>query len=263
MRLSPPWERIHTFSGLILMHWPKWATWVVVVVLSMVVGAGAALLAKRPVAPSTTGQAGSPQEMAGLDAKIWEREAAIQAMQTRLDVADGEVALERSARLELERQLAAVQNDVGRVREQLAFYEQLLPAGPEGSVAVRGAEFQKLPNGLGYRVLVMRNGKASDTPFVGRLQITASGHESGRDKVKTVTLAPLRDTTASIAAKVLDMAKPASSQPGDDTLGLKFEQYQRLEGVLALPDDFAPETLVVSVLEGKTVRASQSVELRF
>jgi hypothetical protein len=73
----------------------------------------------------------------------------------------------------------------------------------------------------------------------------------------------LRDTSGSLAAKVLDMAKPASGPTGDDTLALKFEQYQRLEGVLALPDGFTPEAAVVSVLEGKTVRASQSVELRF
>ena len=46
-----------------------------------------------------------------------------------LDAADGELVIERAARQELETQLRAAQAEVGRVRDQLAFYEQLLPPG--------------------------------------------------------------------------------------------------------------------------------------
>ncbi|MCW0209668.1 MAG: hypothetical protein OJK14_21425, partial [Achromobacter sp.] len=68
--------------------------------------------------------------------------------QGQLDTADGELVIERSARQELETQLRAAQAEVGRVRDQLAFYEQLLPPGPEGSVDIRGVEIDRSGAGL-------------------------------------------------------------------------------------------------------------------
>ncbi|MGE8589650.1 MAG: hypothetical protein ACN6OD_09670, partial [Alcaligenes sp.] len=64
--------------------------------------------------------------------------AQLRYTQGQLDTADGELVIERAARQELETQLRTAQAEVGRVRDQLAFYEQLLPAGPEGSVDIRG-----------------------------------------------------------------------------------------------------------------------------
>jgi hypothetical protein len=44
-------------------------------------------------------------------------------------------------------------------------------------------------------------------------------------------------------------------------LALQFDQYQRSQGILAIPEGFVPESVTVSVLEGETVRATRSVKL--
>ena len=45
------------------------------------------------------------------------------------------------------------------------------------------------------------------------------------------------------------------------SLALQFDQYQRSQGVLAVPEGFVPESVTISVLEGDVVRASRSVKL--
>ena len=44
-------------------------------------------------------------------------------------------------------------------------------------------------------------------------------------------------------------------------LALQFDQYQRSQGMLALPEGFVPESVTITVLEGDTVRATRSVKL--
>ncbi|ADP14022.1 hypothetical protein AXYL_00664 [Achromobacter xylosoxidans A8] len=173
--------------------------------------------------------------------------------QGQLDTADGELVIERAARQELETQLRTVQAEVGRVRDQLAFYEQLLPPGPEGSVDIRGVEIDRSGGGLRYKVLLMRSGRNGSAPFSGALRFQATGVLKG-ETVK-VDLAPMQVKAESGSVAI----------PGDNVqtspLALQFDQYQRSQGILALPEGFVPESVTVSVLEGDTVRASRSVKL--
>ncbi|CAB3875168.1 hypothetical protein LMG26858_02934 [Achromobacter anxifer] len=173
--------------------------------------------------------------------------------QGQLDTADGELVIERAARQELETQLRAVQAEVGRVRDQLAFYEQLLPPGPEGSVDIRGVEIDRSGGGLRYKVLLMRSGRNGGAPFNGALRFQATGVLKG-ETVK-VDLAPMQ-----VKAESGSVAIPGDAVP-TSPLALQFDQYQRSQGILALPEGFVPESVTVSVLEGDTVRASRSVKL--
>lgn len=183
------------------------------------------------------------------------RQQATQLRYTRsqLDTADGELVIERSARQELETQLRAAQAEIGRVRDQLAFYEQLLPPGPEGSVDIRGVEIDRAGGGLRYKVLLMRSGRNGAGAFAGALRFQATGILKG--ETVTVDLAPMQ---------VKAESGPVTAT-GDNTaaasLALQFDQYQRSQGILAVPEGFVPESVTVSVLEGETVRASRSVKL--
>ncbi|MEN4920258.1 DUF6776 family protein [Achromobacter spanius] len=183
------------------------------------------------------------------------RQQATQLRYTRgqLDTADGELVIERSARQELETQLHAAQAEIGRVRDQLAFYEQLLPAGPEGSVDIRGVQIDRAGGGLQYKVLLMRSGRNGAAPFAGALRFQATGTLKG--ETVTVELAPMqvKAETGPVTAAGDNLAAAS--------LALQFDQYQRSQGILAVPDGFVPESVTVSVLEGETVRASRSVKL--
>jgi hypothetical protein len=65
-------------------------------------------------------------------------------------------------------------------------------------------------------------------------------------------LQPQRDTVGA------DTQAPAGLAPG---LALSFDQFQRREGHLALPQGFVPESVTIDVLEGDAVKASRTVTL--
>lgn len=182
-----------------------------------------------------------------------QQNAQLRYTQSQLDTADGELVIERSARQELETQLRVAQAEVGRVRDQLAFYEQLLPAGPEGSVDIRGVQIDREGGGLRYKVLLMRSGRNGGTPFAGALRFQATGVLKG--ETVTVDLAPMQVKAETGPVTTTGETTTAAS------LALQFDQYQRSQGILAVPEGFVPESVTVSVLEGETVRASRSVKL--
>lgn len=206
------------------------------------------------------------EQVAAQDAAVRQSQAESRFLRAQLDTADGEIAVERAARQELEAQLRASQEELGRVRDRLAFFEQLLPPGPEGAVDIRGAEVQRDGQGLKYRVLLMRSGR-SEAPFVGTLRFQASGVLKG--DVVSVDLAPMQVKTDTPEGSGTPDTSPGKPKAAPDAaaaggaLSLQFDQYQRSEGVLELPEGFVPETVIISVLEGSTVRASRTIKLAF
>jgi hypothetical protein len=173
--------------------------------------------------------------------------AEIRRLRTQLDTADGELAIERSARLALETELRTAQNEVGVVRDQLAFYERLFPPGPEGSVELRGAAINRQGSGLRYKVLLMRTGKGI---FHGMLRFQSTGMRQG--KMVSLDLEPMQ-------------LKSEGDQPLPDgpahLLAVQFKYYQRSQGILGLPDGFVPDSVTISLLEGETVRASRTLKV--
>lgn len=195
----------------------------------------------------------SVQQAEAQDEAMRQQATQLRYIRGQLDKADGELVIERSARQELETQLHAAQAELGRVRDQLAFYEQLLPPGPEGSVDIRSMQIDREGGGLRYKVLLMRSGRNGGAPFAGALRFQATGVLKG--ETVTVDLAPLQVKAEAGPVTATGENLTAAS------LALQFDQYQRSQGILAVPDGFVPESVTVSVLEGETVRASRSVKL--
>lgn len=224
--------------------------WLMVVLLALCVGAAIGYQAASLYLSQD--RAGiSKEQLVALQASQVQREAEMRFLRAQLDMADGETAVQAAARKELETQVLAQQTELGRVRDQLAFYEQLLPPGPQGSLDIRAASFARQGVGLRYRVLLMRNGHNAEKPFGGRLQFMAAGKAAG--EAVTVELGSLQVNEDGTVAPPTDASK--------ELLNLAFDQYQRSEGVLALPEGFAADRITVRVLEGDTVRASRSVDI--
>lgn len=259
------------------------AVWVVLLLVAgLALGGGLgyqyALGPGRPTDVVTFTQA----QVEAQDAVMRQHEAESRFLRSQLDTADGELAVERAARQELESQLRTAQEEVGRVRDQLAFYEQLLPPGPAGSIDIRAADIVRAGNGLRYRVLLMRSGR-SESAFSGELRFQAHGVEQGQSV--TVDLQPQQVKTdeaaatpgAVLPAGAADATAPASNgseassgangtnspTPNGGLLTLHFDQFQRSQGLLSLPEGFVPESVTVTVLEGSTVRATRNVKLEF
>jgi len=231
----------------------RWLGLLCVLTVGLVVGGAAGYRHGQQSAADTHTVVVTAEQAAAQDAAIRQSQAESRFLRAQLDTADGEIAVERAARQELEIQLHSAQDELGRVRDRLAFFEQLLPPGPEGAVDIRGAEIQRAGQGLKYRVLLMRSGR-SDTPFTGTLRFQAAGVLKG--ETVSVDLAPMQ-------VKADASAEPGAAPAAGGPLALQFDQYQRSEGVLELPAGFVPETVTISVLEGSTVRASRNVKLEF
>ncbi len=224
----------------------------------------------------------------------------IAAMRGRLDESlnalaalEGRFLVEESTRLGLETSLRTAQDELGRARDTIAFYEELLPPGPSGAVSVRALDVERVGPHLEYRLLVMRSG-GSDKPFRGELRFRAEGRMGGEPvtvDLQPVVLpapgseaaigastsqgrrgeavpagAPQRDAGAVQSGSAEQGAKAvpadALAEGGDSgLLGLEFLEFQRSSGVLGLPDGFEPESVTVNVLEGRNLRASRSVEV--
>ena len=168
-----------------------------------------------------------------------------------------ELTIERAARAELEKNLVALQDELGRTKDLLAFYEQLLPPGPQGAIALRAVEFNRQDQSLAYKVLLMRSGKPGER-FNGRLQFVATGLREGQE-VTAVLFPKQRGADFSASRSPLNTLGAAAQE--QDSLTLSFDQFQRSQGVLALPADFQPTSIVISVLSGDIVLASRKVDL--
>lgn len=166
----------------------------------------------------------------------------------------GELSIAEAAKEHLAQELITAQEEAAQLRENLAFFEQLIPENTKTSgVSIRAAEFAQQGHLLRYRILVMRHSQQQQE-FVGSLRFSATGERGGSSA--TIDLEPLPSAPISTGAST-----PNRAGNTNVAAPLKFRHYQRVSGFLPIPADFTPLTITVRVLEGKTVRAEHTSNL--
>jgi hypothetical protein len=262
------------------MPWPVRAlTLLLILALGAALGSGLYEYARRVagLAPPI-----SSTELAQLRADAQRLTTENERLQNRLNESDGRLTIERAARDQLAAELRTAQKEAGDLRNDLAFFEQLIPADPsQNQVNIRSAELERDGQTLRYRVLLMRGGRPSGE-FKGTLQFSASGVRAGSSATidlrpfvpvaqAAVTPAPVLPARTGANAGVDAGASPnvntaaktaaAATGAGTDPLVLNFRQYQRAEGTLAVPQGFVVRSVTVRVLEGGVVRSQSTVNL--
>jgi hypothetical protein len=267
------------------MPWPVRAlTLLLILALGAALGSGLYEYARRVagLAPPI-----SSSELAQLRADAQRLTTENERLQNRLNESDGRLTIERAARDQLAAELRTAQKEAGDLRNDLAFFEQLIPADPsQNQVNIRSAELERDGQTLRYRVLLMRGGRPSGE-FKGTLQFSASGIRAGSSA--TIDLRPFVPVAQAAAASVpvspaeavANAGVGANAGPnaatavptaaatvaitatgaGTDPLVLNFRQYQRAEGTLAVPQGFVVRSVTVRVLEGGVVRSQSTVNL--
>lgn len=133
--------------------------------------------------------------------------------------------------LALNRQLEA---DNQRLKSDLGFFERLIPSTAAVGPSIRGLQAELQATGdLKWQVLVMQAAK-NPAPFSGRLEISFSGVRDGQ---------------------VWSASLPAGGQP------VVVKQYARFEGVYPVPANVVIHSVVAKVLDGQSVRATQTFKL--
>ncbi|RJF99597.1 DUF6776 family protein [Noviherbaspirillum saxi] len=157
------------------------------------------------------------------------------------NAAESQLNIERSAQKQLAAQLKIVESENVRLKEDLAFFESLLPnaTGPQGITIRRLKIDQVAPNQVRYRLLIMQGGKG-DQLFAGNLQLIVPILQSGKSVMMTF---------------------PDISPAEQEKFKLSFRYYQRVEGVLTLPEGATTKQVQARVLEKGQIRAQQSASL--
>ncbi len=188
-------------------------------------------------------------ETSRLELALSQSRAELERALSQIDTLQGQSVVEESTRNGLEASLLASQAELGLARDKLAFFDQLLPPGPTGSISIRALDIEQQGPILQYRVLLMRNGPG-DTPFKGLMQFVAKGKQEGLPVTITLQAAQLPGS--------IGQSPETSTVNGFE---LSFDQFQRGNGFLSVPPGFTPQTITLNVLEGNTVRVSRTVNL--
>ena len=185
------------------------------------------------------------QSIAGLGRVSHDEVLQLQAQITRLQdegqerktvalTAESLLATERAAKESLMAQVRQLEAENRVLREDLGFFEKLIPASGADGLAIRGLQAEVVGGmHLRWQVLVIQ--AARNAPdFNGHLELVLTGMQNGKP------WAPLQ---------------PAAVQ------SLQVRQYRRIDGVVDLPPDAMVKTVIVRVMDGTTVRATQAITL--
>lgn len=141
---------------------------------------------------------------------------------------------EKAAQEKMASQVRQLEADNHSLRDDLGFFERLLPSGGSEAAAIRRLQAEMLSSTqLKWQVLVIQPAKNAPN-FNGSLELIVSGM---------------------LADKPWSMALPAGPQR------LQLRQYRRVEGVLDLPPFVVVKTVTAKVMEGSTVRSVQTFKL--
>ncbi|RYX93169.1 MAG: hypothetical protein EOO28_19835 [Comamonadaceae bacterium] len=141
---------------------------------------------------------------------------------------------EKAAQEKMGAQIKQLEADNRLLRDDLGFFEKLLPAGGVESVAIRGLQAEAISDTqLRWQVLVIQPVKNAPD-FNGKLELTFNGTLAG---------------------------KPWMANLQGGAQNLQFKQYRRVEGVLNLPLQVVVQTVTARVIEGTATRSVQTLKL--
>jgi hypothetical protein len=177
---------------------------------------------------------GARDELVQLQGQVATLRAERDKARSQADTAASLLTMETAAQDKLAAQVRQLQDENRSLRDDLGFFERLIPSSGTPGVAVRGLQAELVtPQQLKWQVLVMQSAR-SPAEFNGRLELVLSGTQAG---------------------KPWTQALPAGPE------ALQLRQYRRIDGVVDLPAQVVVKNLTVRVLEGSAVRAVQSIRL--
>jgi hypothetical protein len=172
-------------------------------------------------------------EMSGMYGELEKAQEARDKSQSIANTAGTLVTAGKASEDKLIEQVKQLQTENQSLRNDLGFFEKLIPSSGVDGVAIRGLQAE-LQNGkdLKWQVLVIQTSKNA-TEFHGRLDLTFNGLLNG---------------------------KPWTTGLPNGAQALSIKQYGRLEGVFEVPAQVQVKSVIAKVMEGNSVRASQALK---
>ncbi|HEX9719028.1 MAG TPA: DUF6776 family protein [Ramlibacter sp.] len=154
--------------------------------------------------------------------------------QSVLNTSASLITAEKTAQERLAMQIKALEVENRALRDDLGFFEKLIPTSGAEGLAIRALQAEVLGGTqLKWQVLVIQPVKNAQE-FRGKLEVSIGGTLNGRPWM---------------------MPLPGGAQP------LQFRQYRRIEGMVDLPPAAVVKNVSAKVVEGTATRAVQSIKL--
>lgn len=186
------------------------------------------------------------EEIVFLGRRTSQLESEVARLRSQANVGENSLQIERATLQRLSRQIKALEQENGSLREDLTFFEGLMPAPAEGEGGVR-IEHLKIESAAAsgeyrYRMLVINNGQGKRDEFKGLLQLVVKVKQGGQES--TITIPSSRDGAANKAQ-----------------YSFETKYFRRLEGTFSVPADIAVIGVEARLLQADEVRAKEFVFL--
>jgi hypothetical protein len=184
---------------------------------------------------------GSKEELARLRAEVQTFKTSLDKVKEERDQAQSIantagtlVTTEKASYERLAAQVKQLEADNASLRDDLGFFEKLIPAAAGDGVAIRGLQAE-LKEGatIKWQVLVIQASRNA-AEFNGRLELTFSGVQNGKPWTGVLPTGPM---------------------------AVKIKQYGRVEGTFEVPAQVVVKGVQAKVMDGSALRATQSIKL--
>lgn len=173
-------------------------------------------------------------EVTSLQAELTTARAERDQAQSIANTAGTLVTAEKASQERLMAQAKQLESENRSLRDDLGFFEKLIPASGRDGLAIRGLQAELQGGGtLKWQVLVIQSGK-NPSEFTGRLELTFTGVHNG---------------------------KPWSAVLPGEQPTIKVRQYGRMGGDFDVPDQVQIKGVSARVMDGSVARATQSIQL--
>lgn len=184
---------------------------------------------------------GSKEELMRLRTEVAELHTELAAVKAQRDQAQSVantagtlVTAEKAAQERLVAQTKQLELENRSLRDDLGFFEKLIPASGVDGLAIRGLQAEMAEaSKLKWQVLVIQSGK-NPGEFNGRLELTFTGVQNG---------------------------KPWSTVLPGELPAIKVRQYGRMGGEFEVPAQVQVKGVSARVMDGAVARATQSIKL--
>ena len=157
--------------------------------------------------------------------------------QSIVNVSGISMATERATQEKLIQKVKQLESENQTLRDDLGFFERLIPATTTEALAIRGLQAEVLPTQqLKWQVLVVQSAK-NPHEFKGKLDVVISGTLGG---------------------------KPWTANLANGAMAIEVKQYRRLDGLIELPEQVQIKSVLVKVMDNSAhsaVRATQTLKL--
>ena len=186
----------------------------------------------------------SAREIQVLRDHLMELDAELTKLRALAGSGESNLQIERAAQRQLSRQAKALELENAALREDLAFFEGLVPASESsGDGGVRIDNFRILPGGsvgeYRYRMLVVNNGDRQAKDLRGSLQLAVRVEQDGKSAMITL---------------------PSATESNPQRFRFEIKRFHRLEGGFSVPTGAVVREVEARLLQDGVVRARQTVK---